>query len=88
MRRFSRTSRSLNIRRPSGTCAMPRRTIPFGDRPTIGLPAYSMRPDAGLTMPEIAFSVVDLPAPFGPSSATIAPSSTASETSRSARTAP
>jgi hypothetical protein len=47
-----------------------------------------MRPAVGLTMPEMALSVVDLPAPLDPSNATMAPFSTLNEIPRSARTAP
>jgi hypothetical protein len=36
-------------------------------------------------MPEIIFSIVDLPAPFGPSSATMSPSSAVIETPWTAR---
>ena len=51
------------------------------------LPAKMISP-LRLTVPEIARSVVVLPAPFAPSTATIWPSSTASETPSSARTGP
>jgi hypothetical protein len=39
-------------------------------------------------MPDSAFSRVDLPAPFGPTSATISPGATVSETPSTAVAAP
>jgi hypothetical protein len=45
-------------------------------------------PDEGRTKPEIVLSVVDLPAPLEPISATISPASTVMSTSRKAVTAP
>jgi hypothetical protein len=50
----------------------------------IGRPSNSIFPADGLTSPEIAFNVVDLPAPFAPISVTISPSFTVSETPLSA----
>ena len=70
---FSRTVRPGNTRRPSGTCAMPSRTIACGPRPAIGLPSNTIVARRGSSRPEIARSVVDLPAPFAPSSVTTSP---------------
>src|SRR5438093_10139767 len=69
--------------RPSGTCAMPSRAIDSGDRRAIGLPAKRMSPRVP-TVPEIARSVVVLPAPLAPRMATAWPSPTLSETPCSA----
>src|SRR5262249_32189431 len=44
-----------------------------GARPAREFPSKSIVPADGLTRPEIAFRVVDLPAPFAPISATISP---------------
>ena len=44
--------------------------------PAIGAPRNAMLPRVGLSSPEIARSVVVLPAPFAPISVTILPSST------------
>ena len=71
--------------RPSGTCAIPARATPPGARPS-RLPATTTSPSRR-TVPETARSVVVLPAPFAPSSATISPSPTVSET-RAARDLP
>ena len=64
---FSFTVRPGKTRRPSGTCEMPSRTIASGPRPAIDLPSNRISPAAGLASPEIARSVVDLPAPLAPS---------------------
>src|SRR5215813_2288826 len=52
---------------------MPSSTSCSGARPARDFPSNSIVPADGLTSPEIAFSVVDLPAPFAPISATISP---------------
>jgi len=52
---------------------MPRRTIASGPRPAIDLPSNRISPAAGFAKPEIARSVVDLPAPLAPSSVTNLP---------------
>jgi len=85
---FSRTVRPGKIRRPSGTCATPSLTIVRGLKPAIGLPSNRIEPARGATRPEIARSVVDLPAPFEPNSATTAPSSIVNETPRKASISP
>src|SRR5690606_20974269 len=51
-------------------------------------PSKRTAPCVGRTRPEITFSVVDLPAPLAPSSATIWPRGTASDTSCSAEILP
>jgi len=66
---------------------MPSRATSAGGRPVIELPAKWISPVV-LTIPLIARSVVVLPAPLAPSSATTVPSSTFSETPWSARIAP
>ena len=85
---FSFTVRPGKTRRPSGTCEMPSRTIASGPRPAIDLPSNRISPAAGFARPEIARSVVDLPAPLAPSSVTTSPSSTLIETPRSASISP
>ena len=64
---FSLTVRPGKTRRPSGTWEMPSRTMASGPRPAIDLPSNRMSPAAGFASPEIARSVVDLPAPLAPS---------------------
>jgi len=59
--------------RPSGQWAMPIRTISCGGIPTSDFPSYVTSPAEGRTMPEIARSVVVLPAPLQPMSETICP---------------
>src|SRR3954447_5894255 len=66
---------------------MPERAIDSGARRAIGLPANMISPRVR-TVPEIARSVVVLPAPFAPRTATACPSSTASEIPCSAFTCP
>ena len=46
------------------------------------------RPAVGLSVPAMVSSVVDLPAPFGPTMQTISPASTRTETPRTAGTRP
>ena len=60
---------------------MPRRTIRSGESPTSDSTVeQSIEPPTGGTVPVIAASVVDFPAPFGPTIATISPSATSNET--------
>src|SRR5512132_174761 len=87
IRRFSHTVSSGKSPRPSGTCAMPSRAANSGLRRAIPRPAKTMSPDVRVML-EIARSVVVLPAPFAPRSATTSPSSTRSETPWSARMGP
>jgi hypothetical protein len=76
-RRFSQTESSLNVPRPSGTCAIPARAAAPGRRGSF----LSSKITSPLrrTVPETARSVVVLPAPFAPSTATSSPSPTSSE---------
>src|ERR1700716_1968829 len=73
--------------RPSGTCAMPSRTICSTGRPVMSRPSSRTRPDHGRTSPLTARSRVVLPAPFAPSTAVMLPSSARNETPFNARTA-
>jgi hypothetical protein len=73
-----------NTRRPSGEWLMPARTISLGARRVMSRPSKRIVPAAAFTKPLIARSVVVLPAPLAPISATISPSPTVSETSSSA----
>ena len=81
------TVSSSNVPRPSGTCAIPIRTIASGERRASDLPAKRISP-LERTVWEIARSVVVLPAPFAPSTATICCSPTSSETPCSALIGP
>ena len=67
MRRFSQTVSSPKRPRPSGTCATPSRATDSGERFAIERPSNTTSPVLR-TVPEIARSVVVLPAPFAPSS--------------------
>src|SRR4051794_15786603 len=51
-------------------------------------PVSSIVPESGCTRPESSFTVVDLPAPFSPSSACTSPARTANEAPSSATVAP
>ncbi len=74
--------------RPSGTSAMPRLSTASGTSPVRASPSKTTEPCWGLRAPASARSKVVLPAPFGPSAATISPGATSSDTSRTATTAP
>ena len=71
---------------------MPRSTISSVERPTSSWLVPSivavMLPADGRTMPMIDFIRVDLPLPLVPSSATVSPAPTVSDTSCSTLTAP
>ena len=84
---FSRTVRPGKTRRPSGTCATPSLTIDRGLGPR-SVAVKQDRAGARRNKAEIARSVVDLPAPLEPSSATTAPSSIVNETPPNASISP
>src|SRR4051812_1683106 len=86
-RRLSSTESVVNVPRPSGTCATPRRAIDSGVRRKTFAPSSSTSPLV-LTVPETARRVVVLPAPFAPRIATKSPSSIARLTSWRARISP
>ena len=90
--KFSSTVSLGNSRRPSGTSAMPRSTISSVERPTRScfVPSISTVtvPALGRTMPMMHFMSVLLPLPLVPSSTTVSPAFTVSDTSSSTRTAP
>src|SRR5271157_5755021 len=65
----------MNVPRPSGTCAMPRRTMVSVATPSMRAPANCSEPSVRI-MPQMARNVVVLPAPLAPSSAVTPPSST------------
>src|SRR6185312_16538120 len=68
--------------------AMPCATSFSGGVPVMSRPSKITRPLFGLTAPMMAMSVLDLPAPFAPSSAVISPGRTSSDTSCTACTPP
>ena len=74
--RFSRTVRNGNTCRPSGTSAMPSSARSCDGSRVMSWPRNVIAPARGCSSPAIARSVVDLPAPFAPISATISPSLT------------
>ncbi len=72
------------------TWKMPRRTTASGGSSCTGFPSKKMPPSVTSpsslrSSPEMALRVVDLPAPFEPSSATIFPSGTERESPFSTR---
>ncbi len=73
------TVRLSNTRRPSGTSAMPSATTCWALKGMMSRPMKLMAPEAVLTSPEMARSVVDLPAPLAPIRVTICPCSTSKE---------
>ena len=79
MSRFSSTVISWKMRRPSGTCTSPLRTILSAGMCMMSSPMNLMEPVRERSKPERVFKVVDLPAPFAPISATISPSFTSKE---------
>src|SRR5215470_20404238 len=76
------------MRRPSGHWAIPRARTACAGRPSRRSPRKSMRPAVGRSSPEIARTVVLLPAPLAPKRQTSSPWSTRSETPWSTSTAP
>ena len=67
---------------------MPQLTISCAGRRVISRPSNVTLPDLAGVSPEIERSVVDLPAPLEPMIVTTSPSSTLSDTPRSASIAP
>jgi len=82
--RFSSIVNAPKTLRPSGTSENPRRAMSSGAAPAIPAPSIMMEPERGGTTPAMALSSVDLPAPFGPVTNRISPSSTVNVTPRSA----
>ena len=80
MSRFSRTVMRWKSRLPSGACPTPSRAIFSAPRPRVGFPNSRTSPLLGPMRPLIVRSVVVLPAPLLPMSATISPSRTTSDT--------
>ena len=74
--------------RPSGTSTIPAATAPCDETPASSRPSRRTDPLAGRKRPAMALSVLLLPAPLGPISATISPAATESETPRTASTCP
>ncbi len=85
---FSATVNDPKMCRPSGTRATPRAASNSGAMPRIGVSASRTSPCLARTTPAMASSRVDLPAPFGPMTATISPSDTSSDTPRRATMLP
>ena len=70
-----------NRRRPSGTWVIPCATMASDVQPVMSTPCRATRPAVGRTIPQMALSSVDLPAPFEPTSVTISPAATETLTS-------
>ena len=87
-RRFSSTVRFGNRRRPSGTRAIPALTRRCAAVAVMSRPSNTIRPAAGRCAPAIARSSVDLPAPLAPTSASVSPSASSNDTSRTACRSP
>lgn len=88
IRRFSTTVREGNTPRPSGRWTSPARRIAWGVRPVRSRPSSTTLPATGGTSPDRARAGVLLPAPFGPSTASVLFGATSKVTSRSAWAAP
>jgi hypothetical protein len=82
--RFSSTVMRPNSRRPSGDSAMPRCTRCSGDSRWISSPSRRIEPLLIGTLPAMALSVLLLPAPLEPISATSSPLFTRKPTERTA----
>ena len=80
MSRFSRTVRFGKMPLPSGIVVTPLRARSSALTPVTSRPASSTDPEVGGISPHATCSVVDLPAPLGPSSATTVPGATARST--------
>ena len=76
-RRFSVTVRLGKMPRPSGSVHNPARASLSGRMPLAWRPRTWKQPFVGSICPLATRSVVDLPAPFGPSRASTEPSATA-----------
>ena len=88
-RRFSSTVRLGKMRRPSGHEGDPGRDATVGSQPADRLAVEAdLARRAAAAGPPTAASSVDLPAPLAPMIATVSPSSTSSETSKSAWKSP
>ena len=86
--RLSATVICANTRRPSGTIATPEvQTRCAGSRAT-SVPPTRISPAVRGCSPAIALTSVDLPAPFGPTTATVSPGPTVSSTDHSAWASP
>ena len=59
-----------------------------GERSAAGLPCTHSRPALGSTSPDSSLTMVDLPAPFSPSSACTEPGRMSNDTSSTATVAP
>jgi hypothetical protein len=77
-----------NTRRSSGTHDSPRRAISCVGARVTSSPSNTTLPRRAGVRPRIARSVVVLPAPLGPSSATTSPAATPSETPNSTCVSP
>src|ERR1700747_1246289 len=86
--RFSCTVISGKTWRPSGTWAMPSSGILCGGSEPTSMPSKLIDPDDSATSPEIARSVVLLPAPLAPSRPTASPALMLMETWEIAGTEP
>ena len=73
---------------PSGTWAIPDRTIASGDEPTSSRPFHVIDPLSGFTKAEIVRSNVLFPAPLAPMTVVIFPCSAENETLFNAFTEP
>ncbi len=76
------------MRRPSGTCATPRRTIWKVGSAVMSSPSSRIVPLRARGLPQIVISRVDLPAPLAPIRVTISPFATSRSTPCSAWMAP
>src|SRR5579884_4313432 len=81
MRRLSSTDSAGKMPRPSGTSEMPRRATRSPRMRVMSRPSNHTVPEEGRRRPPMVSSSVVLPAPLGPSSATISPLSTSRLTS-------
>lgn len=81
--RFSSTLSVGKICRPSGTKPKPRWATRYGGRPVIACPSKAAVPPQHGSSPMMAETVVVLPMPLRPSSASTSPAPTDSDTSNS-----
>src|SRR5579884_2976902 len=84
MRRLSSTDSAGKRPRPSGTSEMPRRATRSPRMRVMSRPSNHTVPEDGRRRPPMVLSSVVLPAPLGPSRATISPASTSRLTSLTA----
>ena len=83
---FSATERSSNSTVSWWMAVIPAAAASWGEANRTGSPSMRISPPSGRWIPVSTLTIVDLPAPFSPTSAVTVPACSSSETPESART--